>query len=630
MDDSSTAPIVKLSVSDLTLGYPVLMNKRGGQQKDTDHRLFPSECKERGINYGAQLNLTLTCQVDESTAYSTRLNMGQVPVMVGSQRCHLKGLSPKQMVKRHEDETELGGYFICNGNEKMFRLLQVPRRNHIMSIERPSFQKRGSEYTTKAVVCRSVNPLFQGGSTITLHYLRDGTARVRLTIRKSEYFIPVGILLKALRWRSSMTTDKELYTRILGADGSKFARDRVELILAQTSRSGLYTSEQCVAHLGSHFRPVLGLLPLHSSDLEAGKYLLNHFILVHFSETSSKAAKKTSSQGEKKFDFLVEMVKKLLSFVEGVTGVDDPDALQNHELLTVGQVYGMMIKERLENLLLGVRNQIDRDLVNNPSDLIKRFNISASAVLYLKKTIVKQGDLGRKLFYFMTTGNLVSESGLDLMQVSGYTIVAEKLNRYRYLAHFRAVHRGQFFTEMKTTEVRRLLPESWGFLCPVHTPDGSPCGLLNHLASLCNIVNFEQPGMSTILPTLSNLLMEWGMVGSVCASGLVTPPGYVPVCIDGQVLGHVSPSLLDILANKLRALKAVSMMRHLKQLKATKSTWEGGEIFPTARILELSRLDDTLVPGSLPVSLEVVVIPQSYHAGSSSGLFPLPGREPFG
>ena len=47
--------------------------------------------------------------------------------------------------------------------------------------------------------------------------------------------------------------------------------------------------------------------------------------------------------------------------------------------------------------------------------------------------------------------------------------------------HCRCVHRGAFFTTMKTTTVRKLLPESWGFLCPVHTPDGSPCGLLNHL-----------------------------------------------------------------------------------------------------------------------------------------------------
>lgn len=72
--------------------------------------------------------------------------------------------------------------------------------------------------------------------------------------------------------------------------------------------------------------------------------------------------------------------------------------------------------------------------------------------------------------YFIVTGNLKSSSGLDLMQVSGYTIVAEKLNYMRYLAHYRSVHRGQFFATLKTTDVRKLLPESFGFFCPVHTP----------------------------------------------------------------------------------------------------------------------------------------------------------------
>ena len=36
--------------------------------------------------------------------------------------------------------------------------------------------------------------------------------------------------------------------------------------------------------------------------------------------------------------------------------------------------------------------------------------------------------------------------------------------------------------------MRKLLPESWGFLCPVHTPDGSPCGLLNHFTAMCAVV----------------------------------------------------------------------------------------------------------------------------------------------
>ena len=47
-------------------------------------------------------------------------------------------------------------------------------------------------------------------------------------------------------------------------------------------------------------------------------------------------------------------------------------------------------------------------------------------------------------------------------QQAGFTVVAEKLNFYRYLSHFRAVHRGAFFSEMRTTSVRKLLPEAWG------------------------------------------------------------------------------------------------------------------------------------------------------------------------
>lgn len=39
--------------------------------------------------------------------------------------------------------------------------------------------------------------------------------------------------------------------------------------------------------------------------------------------------------------------------------------------------------------------------------------------------------------------------------------------------------------EMRTTDVRKLRPEAWGFICPVHTPDGAPCGLLNHLTASC-------------------------------------------------------------------------------------------------------------------------------------------------
>jgi hypothetical protein len=71
-------------------------------------------------------------------------------------------------------------------------------------------------------------------------------------------------------------------------------------------------------------------------------------------------------------------------------------------------------------------------------------------------------DIGSKMSNFLATGNLVSPTGLDLQQASGFTIVAEKLNWLRYISHFRSIHRGAFFAELKTTTVRKLLPEAWG------------------------------------------------------------------------------------------------------------------------------------------------------------------------
>ena len=38
---------------------------------------------------------------------------------------------------------------------------------------------------------------------------------------------------------------------------------------------------------------------------------------------------------------------------------------------------------------------------------------------YFKKICDRQLDIGKKFYYFLATGNLVSTSGLDLMQVSG-------------------------------------------------------------------------------------------------------------------------------------------------------------------------------------------------------------------
>ena len=100
---------------------------------------------------------------------------------------------------------------------------------------------------------------------------------------------------------------------------------------------------------------------------------------------------------------------------------------------------------------------------------------------------------------------------LTVQQATGFTIVAERLNFLRWCSHFRSVHRGQFFTTMKTTSVRKLLPDQWGFLCPVHTPDGGPCGLLSHMALKCQCMAYPAPTEGGELKDLNELLISWGV-----------------------------------------------------------------------------------------------------------------------
>jgi DNA-directed RNA polymerase I subunit RPA2 len=56
------------------------------------------------------------------------------------------------------------------------------------------------------------------------------------------------------------------------------------------------------------------------------------------------------------------MLRKLYSLVSGATCADNPDSPQHHEVLLPGFLYGMIIKERFEEALNGVKAQITQDM----------------------------------------------------------------------------------------------------------------------------------------------------------------------------------------------------------------------------------------------------------------------------
>lgn len=204
-----------------------------------------------------------------------------------------------------------------------------------------------------------------------------------------------------------------------------------------------------------------------------------------------------------------------------------------------------LIKEKLQAWLFALRTNILRISKSNVNFTCGESNMNIAA---------KQLNTMEHAFeYFLATGNLQSYSGLGLMQEKGLTIVAENINRMRYMSHFKAVHRGAFFQEMRTTEVRQLLPDAWGFICPVHTPDGAPCGLLNHLTMDCIVTDAPD---RKLIANISVVLVHLGMIPitnvEFMAPNLKT---HYAILLDGKIIGYIADNDVESVVNQMRLLK---------------------------------------------------------------------------
>lgn len=373
--------------------------------------------------------------------------------------------------------------------------------------------------------------------TIWLHYLSDGNCLFRIMIKKQEFMIPLILILKAL----IDAPDVLIFNRtIRGNNKNAKLRECVEVLLAEGKKYGFSKRSAYLEYLGNRFRDLLGFSHIKEvTNEEVGKYFLKEYVLIHMENNNDK------------FNMLCIMLEKLYLLAFGEIKPDNLDSPLNHEILLSGHLYVMVLKENLDALLLNLQQRLTKVFNRGAKETSKIRDIN-----WLKKQIDSCVSIGKKMEYFLATGNVLSRTGLDLMQFGGFSIIAEKINNMRYISHFRAVHRGQFFTTMKTTQPRKLLPESWGFMCPVHTPDGTPCGLLLHLASGCELISSPPVvNVNSFSLTLSSL----GMIPISHDLNFHIGNDTYPVILDGAVIGFINDTLVQNFVTGLRKYKVLKI-----------------------------------------------------------------------
>ncbi|CAI5484022.1 unnamed protein product [Closterium sp. Yama58-4] len=258
-----------------------------------------------------------------------QLSLGRVPIMVKSGSCHLRHLTQEQLVRRKEESIELGGYFICNDIDRLNRLLIAPPVIHGVHAHTPLALSIPAPYASYPPSPCAI-PMPHRISHANSYFICNGIERlIRLLIApRRNYVSPLlcccdclmdvsdaelyehltAILTAEQAAADPPETDKQLTATEGGAAGAatksspvtaaaaaaaaaglgtQFVRERALVVLSHPRSLGLFTRMECLAFLGKTFRPAVNV-PSYKSDAYVGQQIITDLVLVHLDKPMDK------------------------------------------------------------------------------------------------------------------------------------------------------------------------------------------------------------------------------------------------------------------------------------------------------------------------------------------------------
>ncbi|KAI0987754.1 hypothetical protein GJ496_003572 [Pomphorhynchus laevis] len=519
---------LKFEICDAEIYKPsiALQNSRSSGNK-----LYPAECRIARTTYKAPLMVKIKVFSNGSNILTFKKRLAEVPIMVMSKGCNLYGLDNSQLVKHKEENNEGGGYFIINGSEKLIRLLSAQRRNYPAAVKRTSWKSRGPGYSDLGLVIRCVR---DDGAALNnmIHYLTNGTCTICFAMNGQLFYIPFIVIIRALTNECDFTVYGDLmnYNKRLSDNYGRC----LKAMLRQLLEVKITSQTSALMYIGLRFRDKLQDIPHCYSDEEIGRRVIEESIFTHLDEFRQK------------YQFAVFCVRKLFALAENRCKPDPIDTTMMHELVLPGQVYLSVLVEKMQMWLRMQRGSFLKTIESK--------NATVNSLQSLLQTMFSQPAtvITRGMEHFLATGNVSARCSVASLQTSGWVIMAERINILRYLAHFRSVHRGSALMSMRSSSVRRLCPESFGFICPVNTPDGGLCGILTHLSAHCYVSTDNDNTIDLI-----DMLISHGMTPDEDFKFERNNNDTYEIQLDGLVIGKINKSDANNLFQFLREQKAI-------------------------------------------------------------------------
>lgn len=191
----------------------------------TPVQLYPHAARLRNLTYSAKLWIEVTMKrkihtldenrniiTNEDEEHIDHFYLGQIPVMLHSIACYLRGKDEKALVEYGECSYDLGGYFIVNGSEKAIISQERQKNNYVYVFK----QKKDSRFSYIAEV-RSKRDGPRPASTMKLYLYNRSTNsdkknknQIYAEIPYIKADIPVVVVFRALGFED----DKDILQHI--------------------------------------------------------------------------------------------------------------------------------------------------------------------------------------------------------------------------------------------------------------------------------------------------------------------------------------------------------------------------------------------------------------------------------
>ncbi|MBI4116303.1 DNA-directed RNA polymerase subunit B'' [Candidatus Pacearchaeota archaeon] len=433
--------------------------------------VMPYEARLRNLTYSAPITLELTIKKDGQID-SDDVEIGRIPIMIGSNRCNTYEFSKNDLIKNYNDPNDPGGYFIINGNERVM----------IMSEDLAENQPFIEENSKKNLHLRIFSSKGTYRIPTTISENKDGILEVSFSRFRD---LPAIVLLKTL----GMTKEADI-AKLIGKETDSVIVNLYEFVNLSTPEDAMLNIAEKASLQGTK-----------KEILDRVKSRIDSYLFPHIGQKKEDRMKKAVT--------LCKLIKQFLTAKENPELKTDKDHYANKRVRLSGDLLASLFRVNLGVLIRDIQYSLQKS-----SKRKKLFSI---------RTIAKSTLFSHRVESAIATGSWTGER-------SGVTQNMDKTNYLAIISQLQRVS-SMLPSDQENFPARTLHPTHYGKFCPIETPEGTEIGLRKNLAILCKIStrveldeekfikNLESEGMEKDGVSGSDVFFNGRFIGSTNNSG---------------------------------------------------------------------------------------------------------------